>query len=81
MTYEKKETAPTGSSGGGGAIRNAGRVNTGGSSGTGGRESAQPQSFPFRRLRLKPKPGIRAEAAGELLWPVYGTPYQNLYND
>ena len=39
------------------------------------------QTFPFRRIKMKPKPGLRAEAAGELLWPVYGTPFQNIYND
>lgn len=41
----------------------------------------KPQTFPFRRVKMKPKPGLRAEAAGELLWPVYGTPFQNIYND
>ena len=38
-------------------------------------------SFPFRRVKMRPKPDIFAEAAGELLWPLYGTPFQQLYND
>ena len=38
-------------------------------------------TFPFRRMKMKPKLNIRAEAAGELLWPLYGTPFQMLYND
>ena len=70
----------TGSSGGG-AARQGGRAKISG----GGEEAAvpaeKPQTFPFRRMKMKPKPGIRAEAAGELLWPVYGTPFQNIYND
>ena len=70
----------TGSSGGG-AARQGGRAKISG----GGEEAAvpaeKPQTFPFRRVKMKPKPGLRAEAAGELLWPVYGTPFQNIYND
>ena len=70
----------TGSSGGG-AARQGGRAKISG----GGEEAAvpaeKPQTFPFRRMKMKPKPGIRAEAAGELLWPVFGTPFQNIYND
>ena len=69
----------TGSSGGG-AARQGGRAKISG----GGEEAVpteKPQTFPFRRMKMKPKPGIRAEAAGELLWPVYGTPFQNIYND
>ena len=70
----------TGSSGGG-AARQGGRAKISG----GGEEAAvpaeKPQTFPFRRMKMKPKPGIRAEAAGELLWPVYGTPFQNIYSD
>lgn len=72
--------AGTGSSGGG-AARQGGRAKISG----GGEEAAvpaeKPQTFPFRRMKMKPKPGIRAEAAGERLWPVYGTPFQNIYND
>ena len=69
----------TGSSGGG-AARQGGRAKISG----GGEEAVpteKPQTFPFRRIKMKPKPGLRAEAAGELLWPVYGTPFQNIYND
>ena len=71
----------TASAAGGGAARQGGRAKISG----GGEEAAvpaeKPQTFPFRRMKMKPKPGIRAEAAGELLWPVYGTPFQNIYND
>jgi hypothetical protein len=38
-------------------------------------------SFPYRRVKMNPKEGIFAEAAGSLLWPLYGTPFQVLYND
>ena len=63
-------------------MKNAGRADTGGAEGTAQPIIApKPQTFPFRRVKMKPKPGLRAEAAGELLWPVYGTPFQNLYND
>ena len=64
-----------------GAIGNANRANTGGKRGTDRPAGEKPQSFPFRRIKMKPKKGIRAEAPGELLWPVYGTPFQNLYNN
>jgi len=82
---ETASTAGTGGtatgSSGGGAARQAGRAKISG----GGEEAAvpaeKPQTFPFRRIKMKPKPGIRAEAAGELLWPVFGTPFQNIYND
>ena len=71
----------TASAAGGGAARQGGRAKISG----GRKEAAVPaektQAFPFRRMKMKPKPGIRAEAAGELLWPVYGTPFQNIYND
>ena len=69
----------TGSSGGG-AARQGGRAKISG----GGEEAVpteKPQTFPFRRIKMKPKPGLRAEAAGELVVPVYGTPFQNIYND
>ena len=85
---ESVSTAGTGdastgtvSSGGGGAARQAGRAKVSG----GGEEASvpeeQPQTFPFRRIKMHPVPGLRAEAAGLLLWPVYGTPFQNIYND
>lgn len=68
-------------SGGSGAVRNAGRANTGGGTGNDSRGASKPQTFPFRRIKMKPQPGIRAEAAGQLLWPLYGTPFQSIYND
>ena len=71
-------SAPSGNVG---AIGNANRANTGGKRGTDRPVGEKPQSFPFRRIKMKPKKGIRAEAPGELLWPVYGTPFQNLYNN
>ena len=64
-----------------GALSNAGRVNTGGEEGTATPDSKPPQTFPARRIKMKPKPGIRAEAPGILIWPLYGTPFQSLYND
>ena len=70
----------TGSSGGG-AARQGGRAKISG----GGEEATvpaeKPQTVPCRRIKMKPKPGIRAEAAGELLWPVFGTPFQNIDTD
>ena len=70
----------TGSSGGG-AARQAGRAKISGSGEEATVPAEKPQTFPFRRIKMKPKPGLRAEAAGELLWPVFGTPFQNIYND
>ena len=64
-----------------GAMRNAGRANTGGAEGTDTPGNRPPQTFPYRRIKMKPRPGIRAEAPGELIWPLYGTPFQSLYND
>ena len=73
--------ASSGTAGGGGTARKTGRTNTAGTAGNGAKDSREALSFPFRRIRMKPQPGIRAEAAGELLWPVYGTPLQNIYNE
>ena len=68
-----------------GGTGGAGRTGRTGSSGGGGNGSAEEtgkgQTFPFRRVKMKPKPGIRAEAAGELLWPVHGTPFQVLFSE
>jgi len=52
-----------------------------GSESEAGQSAKSPETFPYRRVRMKPKPGLRAEAAGLLLWPVYGTPFQNIYSD
>ena len=70
-----------GSSAGNSSGRNAGRTNTGGEQGSDNAEPEKIRTFPFRRIRMQPKPGIRAEAAGELLWPVSGTPFQSIYSD
>lgn len=39
-------------------------------------DSVKPGDFSFRRTHFHPEPGIWAEAAGELIWPVYATPFQ-----
>jgi len=77
-----------GTAGGGGSTGSAGRkaTNTARVNAVGGEEASAEEekkirTFPYRRIKMKPKQGIRAEAAGILLWPVYGTPFQSLYND
>ena len=75
------ETSTGTGSSGGGAARQAGRAKISGSGDEATVPAEKPQTFPFRRIKMKPKPGLRAEAAGELLWPVFGTPFQNIYND
>ena len=37
--------------------------------------------FPYRRKKLNPQPGIRAEAAGILVWPVPASPFQTLWGN
>lgn len=34
--------------------------------------------YPYRRVKMHPEPGIRAEAAGILLWPAAVSPFQNM---
>ena len=77
-----------GTAGGGGSTGSAGRkstntarINAVGGEDTPAEEKKNIRTFPYRRVRMKPRPGIRAEAAGILLWPVNGTPFQSLYND
>jgi hypothetical protein len=77
-----------GTAGGGGSTGSAGRkstntarVNAVGGEDTSAEEKKNIRTFPYRRVKMKPRPGIRAEAAGILLWPAYGTPFQSLYND
>ena len=77
-----------GTAGGGGSTGSAGRkstntarVNAVGGEDTPAEEKKNIRTFPYRRVRMKPRPGIRAEAAGILLWPAFGTPFQSLYND
>jgi hypothetical protein len=75
----------------GGAVAGSGTVGTPARSGalknTGGQAAADTQNgvkvrtFPYRRIRMKPRPGIRAEAPGDLIWPVYGTPFQDLFSE
>ena len=38
------------------------------------------RQYPYRRVKMKPEAGIRAEAAGILLWPVAVSPFQSLFN-
>ncbi len=77
-----------GTAGGGGTTGSAGRkaTNTARVNAVGGEEAPAEENqntrtFPYRRVKMKPRPGIRAEAAGILLWPAFGTPFQSLYND
>ena len=77
-----------GTAGGGGSTGSAGRkstntarVNAVGGEDTPTEEKKNIRTFPYRRVRMKPRPGIRAEAAGILLWPAFRTPFQSLYND
>jgi hypothetical protein len=50
----------------------------------GSRDEKQPErerfskEYPFRRVRMNPEPGIRAPAAGELIWPKETTPMQRM---
>ena len=81
IANEKPQTGGSSGSSGSGGRTGAGRTNAGSEQETNTQETAKSQTFPFRRMKMKPKPGIRAEAAGQLLWPVYGTPFQNIYND
>ena len=36
--------------------------------------------YPYRRVKMNPEPGLRAEAAGILLWPAAGSPLQQMLN-
>ena len=36
------------------------------------------EQFPFRRIRMNPEPGIRAEAAGSRIWPRAASPLQQM---
>ena len=37
--------------------------------------------YPYRRVKMDPRPGIQAEFAGELIWPIIGTPFLDLLGD
>ena len=39
------------------------------------------KKYPFRRVRMNPVPGIRAEAAGVLVWPKPVSPLQQMLNN
>ena len=41
----------------------------------------QKRTYPFRRVKMKPRKGIRAEIPGILIWPANGTPFQVIFND
>ena len=36
------------------------------------------EKYPFRRVKMNPEPGIRAKAAGTLIWPKATSPLQQL---
>lgn len=38
------------------------------------------KQYPYRRVKMNPEAGIRAEAAGTLLWPAAISPFQSLFN-
>ena len=39
------------------------------------------KKYPFRRVRMNPVPGIRADAAGILVWPRSASPLQQILNE
>ena len=39
------------------------------------------KQYPFRRVRMNPIPGIRAEAAGILVWPRPASPFQQMLGE
>lgn len=79
--------APASSSGGNRYPNYSGRNNPP----SGGKQQEEPKAelpegrfsyrFPYRRVRLRPAEGIRAEAAGDLIWPVPRSPFQTLWGD
>ena len=46
---------------------------------TAGRERFSPD-YPYRRVRMQPSEGIRAEAAGILVWPAAASPFQRMFD-
>ncbi len=61
--------------------KSAGRT-SGGNKQVSGEEKRERFStqFPYRRVKMQPEAGIRAEGAGVLLWPVAVSPFQSLFN-
>ena len=47
--------------------------------GTLGRERFS-ERFPYRRVRMRPEEGIRAEGAGILVWPAAISPFQSMFD-
>ncbi len=45
------------------------------------RRDSVSEKYPFRRVKMNPEPGIRAEAAGTLLWPKAVSPLQQMAGD
>ncbi len=62
------DPAPRQPSGGSGGTRPSGRT-------------PFSEKYPFRRVKMNPEPGIRAEAAGTLLWPKAVSPLQQMAGD
>ena len=53
----------------------------------GSQNAAQPKTtpqkhtYPYRRVKMKPRKGIRAKIPGILIWPANGTPFQIIFGD
>lgn len=65
----------------GSPARNSVLTNTSAQTAADSQNSVKVRTFPYRRIKMKPRPGIRAEAPGDLIWPLYGTPFQDLFSD
>ncbi len=75
----KEEAAPVPVQKENGETESAGTSSGGGGGGTAKQDAekkAPAFGFSFRRTRFKPEPGIRAEAAGKLVWPVSASPFR-----
>lgn len=65
----------------GSSARNGALKNTSTQAAANSQNSSKVRIYPYRRIKMKPQPGIRAKAPGDLIWPLYGTPFQDLFSD